>query len=187
MTTPSPSSPTTPQSTAPDTVSNSRASDPRHGLWQPGGTLVCVGAVCVVCGGLVAAMTGPLKLAEGSWLAAYLVLVGGAAQYAIGRAPALLGARPMSARAGWTLLASWNLGNAAVIGGTLSSVPILVDTGAALLTVGLAIAWRTARSPSTTIQARGLRLAYWAYRSLLLVLLVSIPIGAALAHLRGAT
>jgi hypothetical protein len=47
----------------------------------PAEILIFVGASCVVLGGLVAAFTGPLQLTDGSWLAAYLVLVCGEAQY----------------------------------------------------------------------------------------------------------
>ena len=43
-----------------------------------------VALLCVVAGGLVAAVTGPLRLEHGSWAAAYLVLVGGVAQGALG-------------------------------------------------------------------------------------------------------
>ena len=106
--------------------------EPDHpviGLGPPGRVLVVVGAGCVVLGGLVAALTGPLRLAQGSWLAAYLVLVCGVSQYAMGRVPALVAAAPTPDRCGWTQLGCWNLGNAAVVVGTLLALPAVVDLG----------------------------------------------------------
>lgn len=43
---------------------------------DPATILTATGVGCVVLGGVIAAVTGPLDLAHGSWLAAYLVLVG---------------------------------------------------------------------------------------------------------------
>ncbi len=64
------------------------------GVGDPARLLVVVGTCCVVLGGFVAAVTGPLTLADGSWLAAYLVLVGGLAQCALGQVPSWLTAPP---------------------------------------------------------------------------------------------
>lgn len=154
-------------------------------LGRPEAALVVVGAGCVILGGLVAAVTGPLGLEQGSWLAAYLVLVGGVAQVAIGLAPLWLTVRPPTPRLGWSTLASWDLGSALVIAGTLAGLPLVVDGGSVLLVIGLATALyavrRGAQHPSPEGSARHLG---WAYHGLLLVLLVSIPIGVVLAHVR---
>ncbi|MCE5292393.1 MAG: hypothetical protein LLG14_24605, partial [Nocardiaceae bacterium] len=56
---------------------------------QHADALVVLGMSQVILGGLVAAVTRPLALTHGSWLAAYLVLVGGVAQYTMGRVAAL--------------------------------------------------------------------------------------------------
>lgn len=147
--------------------------------------LVAVGVGCVILGGLVAAVTGPLGLEHGSWLAAYLVLVGGVAQVAFGLAPTLLNAPATSPRLGWSMLSAWNAGNVLVVAGTLAALPLVVDGGSALLIVGLATALYAARrSPRRTGRERAGLLVGWAYRALLLVLLVSIPIGVVLAHVR---
>lgn len=146
-------------------------------LDSPAGILTLLGASSVVAGGVVAAVTGPLGLDKGSWLAAYLVLVSGVAQFAIGQAPKWLGARA----SGWSLVVSWNLGNAAVIVGTLAGLALLVDLGALLLVIGLGIAASAVRGARTHGGVLG-----WAYRALLLVLIVSIPIGVLLSHLRNA-
>lgn len=159
------------------------------GQGRPARVQVLVGAGCVVLGGAVAAVAGPLQFNRGSWLAAYLVLVCGVAQFAMGRASTLLGGRWEIAALSWALVVCWNLGNAGVIGGTLDSRPLLVDAGSLLLVVGLTLAIYLAR-PATHAAAGSesiSRLAGWAYRGLLLVLLVSISIGVAVTHLRRGT
>ena len=142
----------------------------------PGPVMVAVGWVAVVLGGLVAAVTGPFDWTKGSWAAAYLVLVVGAAQYAMGRRHP---AGPPPDRPGWVQLAGWNLGSLLVIGGTLVATPLLVDLGSVLLVVALALALRgDLQGPEPAAWVT------WAYRAMLLVLLMSIPIGIVLSHLR---
>jgi hypothetical protein len=174
--------------TAPPYMSNGQAlPGARNGL-RPAGVLTAIGACCVVLGGLVAAATGPLDLARGSWLAAYLVLVAGVAQCAMGQARTRRPDVARSRRWDWTHICCWNLGNAVVIGGTLAGVPLMVDTGSVLLVVALAIALHTARrpagAPARPLATRMPTVVDWAYRALLLVLAVSIPVGMALSHLR---
>jgi hypothetical protein len=89
-----------------------------------------------------------------------------------------------SARRGWWLLTCWGLGNAAVIAGTLSATPALVDASVPLLLIALVIALLDTRGrPSGPRTARG-RAVLWAYRALLMILIVSVPVGVVLAHLR---
>lgn len=163
-------------------------SGPRRGSHpNPATVLTAIGACSVVLGGLVAAVTGPLDLAHGSWLAAYLVLVGGVTQYAMGQARIR---RPdvIQPRRSWAQIGCWNFGNAVVIGGTLAGEPLAVDLGSALLVIALAIAFQAAR-PGVGTAARSAgswvpSLIDRAYRTLLLVLALSIPAGMALSHLR---
>jgi hypothetical protein len=145
---------------------------------QPGAADV-LGAASVVVGGLVAAATGPLQLSHGSWAAAYLVLINGVAQIALGKAQAALAPRPPSPRVLATQLAAWNVGGAAVIGGTLMRVPLIVDAGGLLLVIALALMIGTVRG-----RTAGPRWALWTYRLLLIIVLISIPIGLVLAHVR---
>ncbi|MFC4105437.1 hypothetical protein ACFOX0_05730 [Micromonospora zhanjiangensis] len=154
---------------------------------SPAAVLAATGVCSVVLGGLVAAVTGPLELAHGSWLAAYLVLVGGVTQCAMGQARFR---RPevMRARGGWVQIGCWNLGSAVVIGATLAGQPVAVDLGSALLVIAVAIAFRAMR-PGAGTAARpatgGMSpLTDLAYRTLLLVLALSIPVGMALSHVR---
>lgn len=144
---------------------------------RPAGVFLVIGCCSVVAGGMVAAVTGPWNLDYGSWLAAYLVLVCGVAQCAIGVAQAWLTGLPITSALEWTQVSCWNLGNAAVIAGTLASVPVLVDAGGVLLALTFGIAALVFRRPAP-------RLIGWVYRGVLAVLFVSIPIGIVLAHLR---
>ncbi|WP_101600536.1 hypothetical protein [Brevibacterium sp. Mu109] len=133
-------------------------------------------------GGLVAAVTEPLDLAHGSWIAAYLVLVGGVAQCAMGyartRRPCLTGWW------GWGQVGAWNLGNVLVIAGTLASEPPVVDVGSALLVAALVIALQATR-PATGRTATGsVTWIEWVHRILLLILAVSILVGILLSYLR---
>jgi hypothetical protein len=159
-----------PRSSAPSSAENRNTE-------CPGRMFVVTGSGCVVLGGLVAAVTGPLELAKGSWLAAYFVLVCGVAQVAFGTVQVRLAGPSIPPARAWAQLTCWNLGNAAVIWGTLTGVPVIVDAGGALLVIGLGIAFLVSRPA-------GPRLAGRVYRCVLVVLLLSVPIGLALAHLR---
>lgn len=150
--------------------------------------LTSLGVFCVVVGGLVAAVTGPLELTHGSWTAAYLVLVGGVTQCAMGqsrtRRPDVAQPRAWA----WAQIGTWNLGNALVIGGTLSSQTLIVDLGSVLLVAALAIALQATRpTPAMAARSADRRVPPWierSYRILLLVLALSIPVGIVLSHVR---
>lgn len=136
--------------------------------------MTAVGGAAVVLGGLVAAATGPMGWTKGSWTAAYLVLVMGVAQYVMG----LMHPKDRRPdRAGWAQLAGWNLGSLLVIGGTLVATPLLVDLGSVLLVVALVLGLRAAWPGRSGLVGH-------AYRAMLLVLALSIPVGILLSHLR---
>ncbi len=159
------------------------AAPPRSGVRTRGDResstiFIASAALSVVAGGLVAAVTGPLEWAQGSWLAAYLVLVCGVGGFGIGiiQKRAAAGLPSVWAR---TQLGSWVGGNAAVIVGSLSAFPLGVDVGVVLLGGALVIA--LIRSPG--IAEIG-HLRSGGYRALLTVLILSAPIGSVLSHLR---
>jgi hypothetical protein len=143
---------------------------------RPESILFIVGACCIVVGGLVAAVAAPLKLDHGSWLAAYLVLVCGVAQCAIGIAQPQFAALPFRAWAYRIGLICWNVGDAAFIAGTLAAVPIVADIGGVSLLIPLVVTIRAVRTSSR-------RLLSWGYRAAMGVLIVSIPVGLTLGHL----
>lgn len=86
---------------------------------------------------------------------------------------------PAGPALGWAQVAAWNVGNALVIAGTLVAVPALVDVGGLGCVAALGIALLHARSLRRSLLG-------WAYRAVLVVLLVSVPVGLVLAHIRSA-
>lgn len=146
---------------------------------RPESIMFVVGSCFVVVGGLVAAATGPLKLDQGSWLAAYLVLVCGVAQCAIGVAQRRLAGAPVRARSYWMQLICWNVGNAAVIVGTLAAVPLVADLGGVALIIPLVVTIRAVQTASRPLLS-------WGYRAVIGILIISIPIGLTLGHLHPA-
>lgn len=146
----------------------------RAGIALP---FLIIGIAGVVAGGLVAAITATAPTEQASWAAAYLVLVAGVAQAALGVGQAVLARRQPPARLLVGELASWNLGNAAVIVGTVAGVTPITDAGGALLVLALALFLAATRRP------RGPGWIVALYRTLIVVVLVSIPVGLALAEL----
>lgn len=151
-----------------------------HDLHLPAAALpfLALGAAAVVAGGSVAAVTRPTDFEEGSWLAAYLVLVGGVALIGLGVGQALFAPRaPTRATTLWQL-SGWVVSGAAVVTGTLTSEPLITVIGGAVLLAVLASFVASVRGS----EAHGV--AIWCYRSILVVMLVSIPVGLVLAWQR---
>lgn len=151
------------------------------------------GVACIVGGGLLAAASAYVTTQKTAWATAYLVLVGGVAQVALGAAVTWL--RPgANRRWGQIAFVCWNLGNAGVLAGQLAALVVLTDLGSALLVVSLAL---VLASVARGAPARG-SVEYeptpehrspphpgllWAFRILLVILLAGIIVGTALAHL----
>ncbi|OLT18143.1 hypothetical protein BJF81_06725 [Ornithinimicrobium sp. CNJ-824] len=141
------------------------------------GGFALVGLIAVITGGLVAAATGPTGFTDGSWVAAYLVLVAGVAQVGLGVGQALLAVVPPSGRRrGWQLLV-YNVANAAVLLGTLTESVSVVVAGGVLLLLALALFLAAARHPRTHSWPLAI------YRILLAILGVSVPVGIVLSAL----
>ncbi len=138
-----------------------------------------VGGLCTIAGGVAAAVTEPLHLARGSWLAAFLVLVGGVGQVGLGTGQALLSRAAPRRRLVRTELMAWNGGAAGVVAGTLASSPVLTSLASGAVAVALLLVLRQAR-PAWPTTTRGGR---W-YLGLAAVLLVSTPVGVVLSWLR---
>lgn len=146
---------------------------PRRSAASP---FVAIGTACVIAGGLVAAAVATAPSELGSWAAAYLVLVAGVAQVALGAGPALLAPRLPVRRAVAAELAAWNAGNGAVLAGTLLGAAWLADVGGAVLIAALALALAGVRG--------AVRQPAWPlhlYRGLVALLLLSIPVGLIIA------
>lgn len=157
------------------------------------GGMRVTGTVAVILGGLIAAMTAPLALTRGSWAAAYLVLVVGVAQVAMGMARQQWTAADARRHGGWWQLACWNIGSIGVIAGTLLGATAIVAVGSALLVAALVLAFLASlaavgdsdtRHSARRRGARRHRAVLIGYRALLIVLTVSIPIGVILSWIR---
>ncbi len=135
------------------------------------------GVACVVAGGLVAAVTGPLALTQGSWLAAYLVLVCGVGLCVLSRQDALVRATSRERAHPWVRPTAWTVGNTLVVLGVLASRPLVTDAGGALLLGGLVLAASETRGAGRRGPAVVVRVVYG-------ILATSVPIGLTLAHLR---
>jgi hypothetical protein len=165
------------------------------------------GIACVIGGGLLAAATAYVTTQKTAWATAYIVLVGGVAQIGLGAGVAWLS--PLAPRRpAWWAFAGWNLGNAGVLAGQLAGIVVLTDIGTVLLVVGLVTVLVAVRShrrgaaqaePTVPAPSRqvmpGVQPDYyiplasphpgvlWAFRGLVILLVVTMPIGVILAHL----
>jgi hypothetical protein len=139
------------------------------------------GTGCVVAGGLVAAATAAAPSAHASWAVAYLVLVAGVAQVGLGLGQGALASRAPSGRRLALETGAWNVGNAAVLAGVLVGVGPLVDLGGALLVIALVLLVHAVRDGGRH-DTRIARWTLYGFRLLVLILLVSIPVGLVLAR-----
>lgn len=141
-----------------------------------------IGVLCVVAGGILAAVSAPAPSEGASWAAAYLVLVGGIAQIAFGFGQAAFNSTS-PARAVVVQLVAWNVGNACVIAGTFAGRTAVVDVGGVLLLAALLLLVPGLRRPAAALSRAG-RGLLWAYRAVVVLLVISIPVGLILARLR---
>jgi hypothetical protein len=147
--------------------------------WPAARPFIVVGFVSITTGGVIAAVTRPTGFELGPWLAAFLVLVGGVAQIALGVGQAWMADQPPGSAAVTAEVASWNLGLVATIVGSLASAPLVTAVGAAAIVVALALFLRGVGNGATNV--RWPRLVY---RGVIAVVLISTPIGLALAWVR---
>lgn len=122
--------------------------------------------------------------AHGTWLVAYLVLVGFLAQLLLGRGQAALlpahdlPAPPRDVRLAQALL--WNLGVVAVPLGVLAETRLAVVVGSVSLLAALASLWKTAR-PALVGAIKSRSRGAVGYAALLVCMTVSVFVGSALA------
>jgi hypothetical protein len=138
---------------------------------------VAVAAAMIVAGGFVAAVNGASSFAHGSWLAAYLVLVGGVSQLLLGVGSLALPEPTESIALTRAQVGLWNAGTLAVAGGVLADLFGVVLGGSALIVGALACFARgggPVREPRPT--------AVLAYRFLIVVLVISVVVGGVLSR-----
>jgi hypothetical protein len=144
---------------------------------KPALPFLLMSALAIVGGGVLAAAMAHAPSRKLLWTVAYLVLVVGATQTALGAGQALLTTRAATAPARVAEWALFNLGSAGVIGGTLCASRPVLWLGTLLFAASLALfLWAT----------RGVR-GGWpiiAYRTLLVLLGGSAVVGLVLAMVR---
>ncbi|WP_372697502.1 hypothetical protein [Arthrobacter sp. JSM 101049] len=140
---------------------------------------IVIGSLGVLAGGLLSAISAASPSYLASWAVAYLVLVVGAAQLVLGLGQDRLAAGEVAPGVISAELLAFNLANIAVLAGSLFAVVALTWLGAALIIVSMALFIWAVRG--STSEHRGL---LWLYRVVVVVLLVSAPIGIVLAHSR---
>lgn len=140
---------------------------------------VRVGAICIIAGGLISGLSARTPSEFGSWAVAFLVLVTGVAQVALGLGQAFLGERLPADRAVAAELVTYNIGSVLVLEGTLLEKFAMIDAGGVLLVIALVLFFFGVRTPAT-----GRAWQVNVYRVLIVVVLVSVPIGLVLARLR---
>ena len=162
-------------------VPPSNTADRLVACWPAARPFVVIGAACIVAGGVVAALSRPTDFDLGPWLAAFLVLVGGVAQVALGGGQAWLAVRPPTHRRIVIEVATWNVGLAVTIVGSLAAVPFVTTLGGIAVLCALALFLDSVgRTGSTSRSAIARKL----YTAVTAVVLVSTPIGLALAWIR---
>jgi hypothetical protein len=140
---------------------------------------VVAGSLSIVAGGICAAVTRPTHFELGSWLSAFLVLVGGVATIVLGGGQAWMAEDPPERRAVHAELAAWSVGVAGTISGSLAAAPVVTTVGAVATVVALALFLAGVRRPLA-----GVRWPVVAYRALTTIVLVSTPVGVVLAWAR---
>lgn len=136
-----------------------------------------VAAVMIVAGGLVATVNGATAFKHGSWLAAYLVLVGGVAQLILGFGSLLLPRARCPLRLRRAQLLLWNVGTLAVAGGVLGNA-FAVVLGGSIVTAAALVSFAAGTGPLSAPGRRGVLI----YRLVVAVLVISVLVGGSLAH-----
>ncbi|MQA73742.1 MAG: hypothetical protein GEU88_05255 [Solirubrobacterales bacterium] len=137
--------------------------------------LACAGTL-ITAGGIVAAVNSAVPFERGSWLAAYLVLVGGVSQVILGAGGLALHACEPRERLIARQLALWNLGSLAVPLGVLTDAAAVVSAGSAALLAALALFAAGARTTKGRETA-----PLVGYYAAILALGASVVVGSALA------
>lgn len=140
-----------------------------------------IGGASVVIGGLLSAATAPAPSYTASWAVAYIVLVAGVAQVVLGIGQGHLAPTQPSGRVVAIEVIAFNLANVAVLVGTVMAAAWVVDSGAAFLIVALALfIWSVRGAGSRN------RWMFYGFRAVIVVVVVTTPIGLVIAHLKGA-
>ncbi len=138
-----------------------------------------IGGLGIVLGGLFSAISAGSPSYLAAWAVAYLVLVVGVAQVVLGMGQARLAVHAPSEGVVSAEVLTFNLANILVLGGSMFSLTSLTWVGAALIVVAMGLFIWAARG-----SASEQRWWLYGYRAMIVVILVSAPIGIILANSR---
>lgn len=142
---------------------------------------VVAAVVYVIVGGMLAAATAYTTTEKTAWATAYIVLVGGVAQAGLGAALGWL-APQAKPQVNWAAFVLWNLGNIGVLAGQLTGVVAETFIGGGLLVIALVLV--IIETAEGSRHRRPVHPGWlWAFRVLVAILAVTIPIGLTLAAL----
>ncbi|HEX7324399.1 MAG TPA: hypothetical protein VF292_03460 [Rhodanobacteraceae bacterium] len=126
--------------------------------WLAAAPFIVTGAIAVAAWVALALVAAPLLAAEGGWLAAYLGLIAGAAQVALGGGQAWLALQPPEFEHCAYAWAALNLGNVGIIAGSLLGAFWIVVAGTAAFVLALALFTLGVRRTARPLA----RVPYWA-------------------------
>lgn len=175
-TTPRPTASTARAATAPVAPTTNTVLVKRWPVIQP---FLAVGAICIIAGGVVAAVARPTGFEMGSWLAAFLVLVGGVAQVALGVGQGWLAVIAPAPRTIYGELVVFNVGAALTVIGSLAAIPAVTTVGSLCVVAALVLFLRGVGGGTYR-----LRRPLLAYQLLVWFVLLSTPVGIVLAWIR---
>jgi hypothetical protein len=142
-------------------------------------------AVFALAAAAVAVARSGQPFEHGWWLVAFLGLVGGLSQVALGEGQrALAGCRVPTRPAGRVLVAElvlWNLGTVVVPVGVFAGAPAVVAVGSVALLAALALFAATTRTPPGR-DPDDHRSSLYAYRAVIIFLAGSVLVGTGLAE-----
>lgn len=138
-----------------------------------------IGGLGILAGGFLSAISAAAPSYLASWAVAYLVLVVGFAQLLLGIGQDQLAVRRPSTGLVAAEVLAFNLANVAVLVGSLTSIVVLTWIGAALIVVAMVLFIWAARGGGSRH-----RWLLYLFRAMVVILLVSAPIGIVLAHSR---
>ncbi|MDN5880579.1 MAG: hypothetical protein ACTHWW_00790 [Arthrobacter sp.] len=138
-----------------------------------------IGGLGMLLGGLFSAISAASPSYLAAWAVAYLVLVVGVAQVVLGLGQARLAVKTPSEGFVSAEVLTYNLANIAVLGGSMFSLTLLTWIGAGLIVVAMGLFIWAARGAASEQ-----RWWLYGYRAMIVIILVSAPIGIILANSR---
>lgn len=138
-----------------------------------------IAGISIIAAGFISAVTAFSPSYTASWAVAYLILVVGLAQLALGVGQAWLAAEPPSKSLLAAEVITFNLANMATLLGTLLVWIALVYVGAVLMIISLALfIW------GTRIAKPGYAWIVYGFRTIIFILIVSAGIGLVIASVK---